>query len=451
MPRFGLDCWRSSPSELSHVCVALFIYSSLMSFGKPPSSDRRRLQGAPGGCDPVEGRGRRIQSEPFLPPIFNVFGALASRAQHQYQQPQHRKLQKPPKDSEEVTLGRSAPLSPLDPREPCDVPTASLAGTVPCDRDPHRTLDCAPTLRQRHELVSGLHERETNRVADPSTRDESVFSDSGADDMSVLSAASTARHSSFRQRSRSEGRCKDKAARTPVPMRAQRALPQAQLELSIVVDDACENPPLSIEIESSKENVTTDAGGDDERSVGAEPSSAVGATRAANGVLYANQTGPLHGVVRLGFGMGSSAQFSLTATRSKCMAGRAAEAPNHMVTYDGVQRQKVLLIDASSALAAEVSIGDSWQAVLSMVVRAATAAELKKQDAVDALLKAEQSSTKYSTLSAQIRRGRARGVETLVLERATAKLKTLDPQARKAKRIVASLSRGAFCVLCGDR
>jgi hypothetical protein len=310
-----------------------------MSFGRPPI-DRARPS------DAVQ-RGRRVQSEPFLPPIFNGFSALASRAQ-QKSQPQQRKLQK----GEGWPLGGASGSGDV-------LSTDSLSTTETCE--PSRPLDSVLALSQQR-AVDGLQER------DPS-RDESVFSDGSADDMSILSAASTARHSSLRQRSRSEGRCKadTTAARTHLPIRAHRALPQAQLELSIVADDTCANPPLSIEIESAKENGIdvdscgahvgqgdrSDGGEDkgdevngacrrirpiDQADGGAEPSSAIADTRAVHGALYANRTGPLHGVVRLGKGLGSSAQFSLTATRTRCVCAHARACLRSQRHAPGVSR-----------------------------------------------------------------------------------------------------------------
>ena len=74
---------------------------------------------------------------------------------------------------------------------------------------------------------------------------------------------------------------------------------------------------------------------------------------------------------------------------------------------------------------AEVSMGEGWEATLTVRCRKANERELTRQDGTEALLKAE-SGTKYSALQAAIVRAKASNVEAALIARATKKLSTLE-------------------------
>ena len=89
------------------------------------------------------------------------------------------------------------------------------------------------------------------------------------------------------------------------------------------------------------------------------------------------------------------------------------------------ERQKVTLVDLEREVAAEVSMGEGWEATLTVRCRKANERELTRQDGTEALLKAE-SGTKYSALQAAIVRAKASNVEAALIARATKKLSTLE-------------------------
>ena len=78
---------------------------------------------------------------------------------------------------------------------------------------------------------------------------------------------------------------------------------------------------------------------------------------------------------------------------------------------------------------------------LLVVYRPPSATEVERQRATYALLEAE-GKTNYTTLLAQIKRGRHRGVEAVLLERAAGTLKTLKPKVPCLEELRKKLIRG---------
>jgi hypothetical protein len=151
-----------------------------------------------------------------------------------------------------------------------------------------------------------------------------------------------------------------------------------------------------------------------------EPASAVMA-------LYSRRDGAFVGRLRVG---GCAFSFHIDELRvgtPRLLGTGNAKAPrNHIRTAGEEMRQKTLLLDDASTppIAAEVSLGRGWRAVLHVRCRAATPSELERHAAMRALLKAE-AGTNYTTLLAQIKRGRQRGVEAALLTRAAGQLKSM--------------------------
>ena len=85
----------------------------------------------------------------------------------------------------------------------------------------------------------------------------------------------------------------------------------------------------------------------------------------------------------------------------------------------------MLLVDLSRGVTAEIGLTGSWQAALSVRFRPATELELTRQDATEALLKAERG-TKYSALNAALIRAKASHVEAALIARAGRVLSTLE-------------------------
>ena len=108
--------------------------------------------------------------------------------------------------------------------------------------------------------------------------------------------------------------------------------------------------------------------------------------------------------------------------------GLGPQGPRHAGGYvsgrDGVWRSKLLVVLAAD-MAAEVTLANHHQ--LAVNFRKPSGAEVERQQATYALLDAE-GKTNYTTLLAQMKRGRHRGVEAALLERAASKLKTLKPK-----------------------
>ena len=93
---------------------------------------------------------------------------------------------------------------------------------------------------------------------------------------------------------------------------------------------------------------------------------------------------------------------------------------------DGLRRQKLLLV-LTPELAVEVSVlGKPRAAQLHVRFRIATVEHIERQEAREALLDAE-SNADYTTLLAQMKRGRHRGVEAALIARAASSLKLLTP------------------------
>jgi hypothetical protein len=119
------------------------------------------------------------------------------------------------------------------------------------------------------------------------------------------------------------------------------------------------------------------------------------------------------------------------------LAQGEAHLTNNVSIGDGLKRQRVVAVDASSAppLAVEVSIGPGWRAQVHVLCREATPAEVERHARV-ALLQAAQGTLAdstargggaYNTLLAQIKRGKLRGVEAALLSRAEEQLKRMKP------------------------
>ena len=82
-------------------------------------------------------------------------------------------------------------------------------------------------------------------------------------------------------------------------------------------------------------------------------------------------------------------------------------------------------MDLKTGEAAAVSIGQGWQASITVECRRATELEMKRQDGTEALMKAERG-TKFSALHAALIRGRASHVEAALLERCEKKKMQLE-------------------------
>jgi hypothetical protein len=138
------------------------------------------------------------------------------------------------------------------------------------------------------------------------------------------------------------------------------------------------------------------------------------------------------------------------------LAHGEAPSTNHLSIGDGLKRQRVVAVDATSIppLAVEVSIGSGWRAQVRVLLREATPAEIERQAARVALLQAEQGTLAdttargggaYNTLLAQIKRGKLRGVEAALLARAEEQLKRMKPDdVAPIEQLRAKLSR-ALC------
>lgn len=120
------------------------------------------------------------------------------------------------------------------------------------------------------------------------------------------------------------------------------------------------------------------------------------------------------------------------------LAHGAAHPTNHLSIGDGLKRQRVVAVDATNSppLAVEVMIGPGWCAQVRVLCREATPAEIERHAARVALLEAAHGKLAdstargggaYNTLLAQIKRGKLRGVEAVLLSRAEEQLKRMKP------------------------
>ena len=136
--------------------------------------------------------------------------------------------------------------------------------------------------------------------------------------------------------------------------------------------------------------------------------------------------GPVVGTLRVG---ARSVDFHVGTPRGLRAPEPEKGERNFLLSpVDGAEKQRVTVVDLASGLATDVSLGTGWAAVLSAKCRKAKERELRKQEATESLIKAEQG-TKHSFLHSQILRARVASVELCLLERATAKLATLDVSA----------------------
>ena len=103
--------------------------------------------------------------------------------------------------------------------------------------------------------------------------------------------------------------------------------------------------------------------------------------------------------------------------------------------FDGVPTHRLTVFDPAAALAVEAQIDLRGMRV---VVRRATAAEVRRAEA-DAGLREAEAGTDYAFLHGRIVAARARGVEQRRLDAAQAKLKTLQPDAATQEELVAAL------------
>lgn len=196
-----------------------------------------------------------------------------------------------------------------------------------------------------------------------------------------------------------------------LPPRPTSVSCQVELSMESVLDIST---PIAVEMELANSSSSTETALPDRL----EPGGVVTA-------LYSRRGGVLEGRLRIG---GCAVSFHIEELRIGApklwRAGDARAPKNHIRTSDGEVRQKVVVLDDSSTppLAAEVSLGSGWRATLRIRCREATPPELERHAATRALLKAE-AGTNYTTLLAQIKRGRQRGVEAALLTRAAAKLK----------------------------
>jgi len=162
----------------------------------------------------------------------------------------------------------------------------------------------------------------------------------------------------------------------------------------------------------------------------------VSAENSTASVQCQSYKGPISGVLKLGGDGGTSVDFHAGECKSSKLVGekQKLEERNFLVNpheYSGcttrqcMERQRVTLVDLAKEIAAEVRMGEGWDAKLTVKLRKATEIELTRQDGTEALLKAEKG-TKYSALNAAIIRAKASHVEAGLIARATKKLSTLE-------------------------
>jgi len=199
---------------------------------------------------------------------------------------------------------------------------------------------------------------------------------------------------------------------------------QTRLEVVTAVDEAVSSTQ-QIEVELTRGEASSEEG---------KLSAEVSATNSTAAISCVSYKGPLSGVLRLGDKR--SIDFHVGECRSSKLVGekQKLEQRNFLVNpheYTGcttracTERLKVTLVDLAKETAAEVSMGEGWEAKLAVKLRKATEIELTRQDGTEALLKAERG-TKYSALNAAIIRAKATHVEAGLIARASKKLSTLE-------------------------
>ena len=128
----------------------------------------------------------------------------------------------------------------------------------------------------------------------------------------------------------------------------------------------------------------------------------------------------------LNFGANSSLRFKVGDVVTDLERERGVSIAGYLEGRDGLRHQKVLSV-ISPELAVEARVlGKPRSAQLHVRFRIATAAQIERQEAREALLNAE-SEADYTTLLAQMKRGRHRGVEAALIARAANTLRLLKP------------------------
>jgi len=213
--------------------------------------------------------------------------------------------------------------------------------------------------------------------------------------------------------------------RTKPPAEAPAAPSGAsRLEIEVTAAEGLAAVPIAFELTQ---------GGSASAPLPAEVSAAEGGGVARGSFAHG---GPLHGMLRVG---SACVAVAVVDPARGGKPSKEAAARNHVVGHygldkdgaplpDGVERQRVIVVDRKLKLAAEVRIAPGAHATAQVAVRAAKEAELRKAEATEDLLEAE-TGTKFSWLHACIVKARARGAEAVLLDRASGKLKTLQVSA----------------------
>lgn len=210
------------------------------------------------------------------------------------------------------------------------------------------------------------------------------------------------------------------------PRISARRGPQTELEFTATADVVT----VSLEVELTKGECTSS-------SMLAEVSPESSASRS-----FCSMSGPIIGVVHsaggtaVDFHVGESRALKHLQSRQK---SKNDDETNYLISaMDGAKRQKVTLVDTESQIATVVRISDGWQASLEVECRKATEIEIKRQKGSRQLIKATNGS-KYSYLNGQIVRAKASHVEMALIEKAVAKLKTLQVSAPDVSKLKKAL------------
>ena len=143
---------------------------------------------------------------------------------------------------------------------------------------------------------------------------------------------------------------------------------------------------------------------------------------------------PIRGVLRAG---GSTVEFFLGEVRVKFSRGaNEARIGSFLVSpFDGSERQRLTVVDAGSRIATLCTISGNQPAQLDVTCRAASENELKRNEGITDLIEATRSdSSQYSHLHATIVRARNSFVDSSLLDRAIAKLTTLEVDAPEVEK-----------------
>jgi len=151
-----------------------------------------------------------------------------------------------------------------------------------------------------------------------------------------------------------------------------------------------------------------------------------------------NPLGAVGGTLWVG---ATAVAFRVGTLRVSLQSAEDATKSNFVSARDGAPRSNVVVVEGrgDAALVAEAAIGSGWRTELRVRIRKASGSEVERHEATQSLLKA-YAGTNYTTLLAQMKRGRQRGVEAALLSSAAAKLKTLKPKCPPVDELRAKLA-----------